>query len=242
MTFISNYIDKYITLMFEYFQFVEDSEFLKTILNKDFLVSLGFRTITHVYKMNYLYTSDMNESYLSSQKAFYYYFEYLEQIYKTNMSNDLNHMDAVLFVYNKTIHNYSTEQTHNAPIVNERENEIRRIINLIDILLWWANNHIKRDEKLFDIFVMYIKLFYHMNDDMLISYIELSQHKLMTNDEYIEFLQLSHKLLKSMIKKQILPSLHEWKDMYLYKLTNLDESSTMTMNEHVKWLLSRENN
>jgi len=63
----------------------------------------GISTINRVFEYVFLKTKHISSAYYYSNEAFSYYLEYMEQIYKAGLLYNINHADAILFVYKKTI-------------------------------------------------------------------------------------------------------------------------------------------
>jgi hypothetical protein len=133
---INKYTEKYLFTVFEYIDNIDKSEFINTLENKIFFIEIGFRAITNVFQINFNISKDIDTAYYSSKKAYLYYLEYLEQINKTSLCHDLNHTDAILFIYNKSIINYSNNKIMNAlPLSSDFEFEkintkISKFINI----------------------------------------------------------------------------------------------------------------
>jgi hypothetical protein len=75
-----------------------------TTTDIDYFVE-GLKTINHVFLFLLYYTKNVELSYINSEKAICYYLDFVEE--KSNKSNEfqqLSHIDAVLFVYRKTIY------------------------------------------------------------------------------------------------------------------------------------------
>jgi len=81
-----------------------DSIFITDVSYYRYIILKGIETIAHVFRNLLLYTNNLNITYHHSQKAFYYYVEFIGQIGEESHSFlQLNSKDATLFVYKKTI-------------------------------------------------------------------------------------------------------------------------------------------
>lgn len=214
-------IYKYLNICINYFYFMENSLFLTSLYNCNFLILIGFRAINHVFLFNSNYIDFAVEN---AEKAYIYYLEYLEQLNKTNMMNELNHMDAILFLYNKTIPNYTGNSSESTEIVNkiytidsEINNQIVPIIHFTNVFLFWENQHIKRYENMKEYIFDYVKLFLLLSEtDMLNLYFELAQKNILlyNNDNYTHFLNESHKQIRKKYTKITTIVLNGRKDIY----------------------------
>lgn len=77
----------------------------------------GINIIYRVFEFIFLKTSSIVTTYYYTDSAYNYYFEYIEQIYKTNLLQNFNYSDALLFVYKRTILKfYEKESTETVEI------------------------------------------------------------------------------------------------------------------------------
>ena len=239
MNNIHTYTEKYLYTVFEYIQNIENSKFIKTLENQVFFIEIGFRAITNVFQINFIISKDIDTAYYSSKKAYLYYLEYLEQMNGTNMYDNLNHTDAILFIYNKSIINYSNNKHINPnAFINDFEfgNLYVKISKFINIFLWWNNTNICRHLLLKDFSINYINHFLLSTEnekifENIISYLEIAQKKNMTSDEYSEFLKETY----NRIKKQ---NFIHWNEYIIVKIKDYDENLNKSIVDWVKWLIS----
>jgi hypothetical protein len=103
-TTTTDILNKYKILVLEYLQFILENMNCKSDEIYKYIILRGLTTITHVYQLTLLHTKNLNLSYFHSQKAFYYYVEFIGQITgEQNTFLQLTSKDAVMFVYKKTI-------------------------------------------------------------------------------------------------------------------------------------------
>jgi hypothetical protein len=108
---IREIIQKYNSLIQEYIQFINENLINNNNNNNSynkiylkFILLRGFETITNVFNMVLFYTDNLDTTFFHSQKAFYYYVEFIQQISNDNNSFlKLTSRDAVIYVYKKTI-------------------------------------------------------------------------------------------------------------------------------------------
>ena len=218
---IQKYTEKYILTIVEYIEHMEKSEFLQTTIqsdihntvilpnttiilnNKSFLIEIGFRAISYVFQINFIISKDLDTAYYSCKKAYLYYLEYLEQIHTTNMVQNLNHINAILFVYKKSIIHYSNNKLPTSNSINHLksygfENQCMKISKLINLLLWWNNDEIIRNQIIIQFSFKYINTFLDFseeksenieNSENIYIYIENLQKKKINHDEYCQLLQ-----------------------------------------------------
>jgi hypothetical protein len=103
-------LDKYISLIYEYKQFISENVSIKNKKYHTYIFTRGLDTITHVFTMLLFYTKSLDITYYHSQKSFYFYVEFIEQIIDIqNSFLKLSSMDATMFVYKKTIYEINNE-------------------------------------------------------------------------------------------------------------------------------------
>jgi len=96
-------IEKYILLLMEYIHLVNTSEIIKQLDNASTVFQIGINAISHIYKITFLITKNVESAGCYTQKGMYCYLEYIEQMNKTNTLHNLDNLDAILFVYDKTL-------------------------------------------------------------------------------------------------------------------------------------------
>jgi len=185
-----------LNIIYEYLDNMKNSEFFMKLENNIFLLSIGFRMMIHIFQLNYIHSKNINDVYFNCQKAYYYYLEYLEQMYSTNMCQDLNHLDAMLFVYSKTLIKYESDAL-NAPIEIKMSNflendmfikKMAKMTKLLNTLFWWENSCISSSFPDNSLFFDLLQKHYDSETDELQVALEEKQKKIVSRDDYIEFL------------------------------------------------------
>jgi hypothetical protein len=101
---------KYNNLIAEYLFFVIENIHLKNDAFYKFIIQRGLITITNVFNVILLYSKNLDMSYYHSQKAFYFYVEFIGQISADQHTFlQLSSRDAIMFVYKKTIFDINNE-------------------------------------------------------------------------------------------------------------------------------------
>ena len=141
-------LDMYITIINEYLRLFFEKIFVKKINYFKFILIRGLETISNVFKFIIFFTKNTNLTYYHSQKAFYFYIEFIEQIsVDQNSFLKLTSRDAVMFVYKKTIFdinnefkkNIKEETIENKSIFGELDNYLLMYKNLIYFYLQTIN-------------------------------------------------------------------------------------------------------
>jgi hypothetical protein len=108
-------VDKYVRIMHEYFELMLQSDIMAELKYPVLSLNIGVNSLHRVFEYVLLKTKNIDTAYCYAQRTYYYYLEYMEQIYKANLSQNLNHMDAILFVYKKTPRFYLEALTKTKP-------------------------------------------------------------------------------------------------------------------------------
>lgn len=129
-------IDKYLEVIMEYIKYIFENIKIKKINLSKYIIIRGLDTLTHVFRFLLYYTKNLSMTFYNTQRALYYYVEFIDQISEEEVSYlKLTSNDAILYVYKKTI--YQINEKHRNTMNNLKEN----------------------DQKLFDLLNEYIYMF-----------------------------------------------------------------------------------
>ena len=96
-----------------------------------FIFERGIETLIHVFSVIFYYTKNLELTFYHTQKAYYFYIEFIEQISDDNVTFlQLSSRDAILFVYKKTIFDLNNEHRKN---IQEPTSEEKNILATVDI-------------------------------------------------------------------------------------------------------------
>ena len=127
---LSTILDKYSSLVNEYFKFIFENIPIKNIFYTRFIIFRGLETITNVFNHILYYTKNIDLAYFHSQRSFYFYIEFIGQI--SNIQNtflQLTSRDAVIYVYKKTIFEISHEYQKKVTFPTVEENDKYKIFD-----------------------------------------------------------------------------------------------------------------
>jgi len=132
---INDILNKYNLLIIEYFKLN-----IKGIREW----GRGLETISHVFEIMLYYTKNLELTYYHSQKAFYFYGEFISQIIEDqNNYLQLSSKDATLFVYKKTIFEINAQIQKGVKILTELDKTKLDILNsYINILKTICENKV----------------------------------------------------------------------------------------------------
>ena len=139
---VSEISNKYIILINEYLKFVLEKTKFKNIEYFKFIIVRGYDTITNVFNHILYYTKNLSLAFYQSQKAYYYYVEFIEQISEEHHTFlQLTSRDAITYVYKKIfleLHQDSKEKLYyisneldKLKIVDENINIFTNVFNFI---------------------------------------------------------------------------------------------------------------
>jgi len=231
----------YFNLINEYLSLINQSNIIKNTNNCNFLTYIGLNSILYIFKIILLNTNDIEKAFLNSQKGYFYYLEYIEQIKNSNILHNLNNIDAIKFIYNKTLNNISIVETTNGEVVRNSDfSEYKNYEKRINILLNWENHdfHLENRIEITKIFLLnYLSIentyFY------LFDYLEIIIEKRKMNYEnYYEFLGEFYKTVSKLIKQKRILNKSDLETIFMSKFylnSNLEE---INMTKFVKSLFT----
>ena len=107
---ISEILKTFIDILIEYMRFITDKIIMKNKKYYYFIFERGLETLIHVFSVIFYYTKNLELTFYHTQKACYFYVEFIEQISDDNVTFlQLSSRDAILFVYKKTIFDINNE-------------------------------------------------------------------------------------------------------------------------------------
>lgn len=89
----------------------------KKIHYTDFIYKQGMKCLNHIFILLLYYTNNLPFTYYHCEKGIYYFTEFISQIENENSFLKLSSIDAIIFVYKKTIYNINKKMA----IQNARE-------------------------------------------------------------------------------------------------------------------------
>jgi hypothetical protein len=151
----------YLSIIKEYFITINKSDTIKNLVNVNSTLLIGLTAIHRTFEMILLKTKNMDTAFFYSKQAFYYFLEYMQQVRASDLLSSLNHMDAVLFVYKKTVcevydKESSSESINNLMTIHDNsvlmdENEMKLfmndIIHYMNIFFFWNNEKITYENR-----------------------------------------------------------------------------------------------
>ena len=255
--FKNRMIMKYALIIKEYFDLMNKSSIIKNVSNPNPSLYIGMNTVHRVFEYVLVKLSSIDQAYYYSQKCCLYYLEYMEQVFQSDLFQNLNHMDAVMFVYKKTIFDiYDGEPSDSVnsirnimsltdEVVPHEELEIRDLFHNISkftkTLFFWDNIGITFENRV-KICDEYLHRFLHRIDaiENVQSHLEIIQQKMTMNyDKYFdllkEMLALIEKTKKTAVKDM---DRDEWVLMKFYVEENVfrEKFHHDTTKDLVKWL------
>ena len=111
---VSEILTKFVEVIIEYMRFISEKIMMKNKPYYRFIFERGFETLMHVFSIIFYYTKNLELTFYHTQKAYYFYVEFIEQISDDNVTFlQLSSRDAILFVYKKTIFVLNNEYKKN---------------------------------------------------------------------------------------------------------------------------------
>lgn len=115
-------LTKITEVLIEYMRLISEKINIKKKQYYIFIFERGIETLIHIFSMIFYYTKNLELTFYHSQKAYYFYIEFIEQISDDNVTFlQLNSRDALMFVYKKTIFELNNERKKTMPLLTVDE-------------------------------------------------------------------------------------------------------------------------
>jgi hypothetical protein len=103
-------LTKFTKVLIEYMRLISEKINIKNKQYYIFIFERGIETLIHIFYMIFYYTKNLELTFYHTQKAYYFYIEFIEQISDdTIIFLQLSSRDALMFVYKKTIFEINNE-------------------------------------------------------------------------------------------------------------------------------------
>lgn len=128
-----NVVNNYLKLLNTYHSLFHKNIVTKKIHYVEFIYNQGMKCLNHVFSLLLHYTNNIQFTYYHCEKGIYYFTEFISQIENENSFLKLSSIDAIIFVYKKTIYNVNKKMANiNKKPFLEQSNEIIQLITLIN--------------------------------------------------------------------------------------------------------------
>ena len=122
---VQDILTKIVSVIIEYMKFMSEKIRMKNKHYYRFIFERGVETVIHVFTNILFYTKNFDLAFYHSQKAYYFYIEFIEQISDENVTFlQLSSRDAILFVYKKTIFEINQEYKKSLPELSSDDKNI----------------------------------------------------------------------------------------------------------------------
>jgi hypothetical protein len=128
---VTEILNKFVSVIIEYMRFISEKITMKNKPYYRFIFERGIETLIHVFSVIFYYTKNLEITFYHTQKAYYFYIEFIEQISDDNINFlQLSSRDAIMFVYKKTIFEINNEHRKN---ISEPTQDEKNMLSLINI-------------------------------------------------------------------------------------------------------------
>jgi hypothetical protein len=118
-------LTKFIEVIIEYMRLIAEKINIKNKSYYIFIFERGIETLIHIFSIIFYYTKNLELTFYHSQKAYYFYVEFIEQISDDNITFlQLSSRDALMFVYKKTIFELNNDRKKICPPLTPDEHSI----------------------------------------------------------------------------------------------------------------------
>jgi len=248
-------IDTYSSILKEYISTINESKHGDNLTT---IVFIGINAIHRVFEYILIKTKNIEKVCYYSKKTYYYYLEYMEQVYSSNLHQNLNQMDAILFVYKKTIfdlYNGDNEDTFGTMtniitssgeiiVIDDAilQSIMKKLSKIMNIFFYWENNETNinfydRKELCNQYLDIFIKKCF-LNNQIVIFMEKIQKVTMMKCPEYLlvlkEIFELNEKKRKAICETD----LNDWSlnKFYIQKYEFEEFINDNNMKGLVKWV------
>jgi hypothetical protein len=126
---VTEILTKFVAVIIEYMRFISEKITMKNRPYYKFIFERGMETLIHIFSVIFYYTKNLDLTFYHSQKSYYFYIEFIEQISDDNINFlQLSSRDAIMFVYKKTIFELNNEYRKN---ISEPTSEEKNLLSTI---------------------------------------------------------------------------------------------------------------
>lgn len=191
-------LSKITDVIIEFMNFISEKITMRKKSYYVFILERGIETLMHVFSVIFFYTKNLDLTIYHTQKAYYFYIEFIEQISDDNITFlKLSSRDAILFVYKKTIFDINSEYKKTICKLTIEEEEIFEIIKI----------YIQIYKKIIHYFIGHNEFLYNIKKEKI-------------NDFCIKIKSLNNILIKGKLKLYYIKCIY----MYIQLLVNSHNS------------------
>jgi len=127
---VQEILTKFVSAIIAYMRFISEKISMKNKPYYRFIFERGLETLMHIFLIIFYYTKNLELTFYHTQKAYYFYIEFIEQISDDNVTFlQLSSRDAILFVYKKTIFELNNDYKKTIKEPSPDEKSILAIVN-----------------------------------------------------------------------------------------------------------------
>jgi hypothetical protein len=205
-------------IIIEYMRLISEKINIKNKQYYIFIFERGIETLIHIFSIIFYYTKNLDLTFYHSQKAYYFYIEFIEQISDDNITFlKLSSTDAVMFVYKKTIFELNNERKKTMSFLTADEISIISYTDAyMHIYKKFVSYILNHRDFIYDNKLQYINL---CCDKMQKCISILNKHKIKQN--YIECIFLFTNLLAQIDKSRAVTVFFDTIEVFVKRLKDL---------------------
>jgi predicted transcriptional regulator len=246
-------IDKYIKVINEFFDSINDYLNINLIDNHNKFLSGGLSIIKNIFEYTLTKKKNLVTVELYSQRAFFYYLEYIKQLQEVEMYLDIDYTQTCVFVYEKIVSEINNDDVNtisnilSLTDINEKiqDLDIKDIISNINVFIsnlfnWNTVSKIDDYKKIYKNNISIIKKYYK-NMYLINKYINLLKEKLeISQDDNVKIINDTCSIITNTNKK-IEEDYNFIRKFYINEETLKDKYKSLNTREFVYWLISQNN-
>jgi hypothetical protein len=141
-------ITNFIKLLDIYHLLFKKNIMTKKINYMNFIYYQGLKALKHIFIFLLHHTQNLKFTYYHCEKGIYYFTEFISQIENENSFLKLSSIDAIIFVYKKTIYNVNKKISKNTRVPTVEK--INSLINLLLKIISMKNYYLLKENLIFE--------------------------------------------------------------------------------------------
>jgi hypothetical protein len=156
-------LTKFTEVIIDYMRLISEKINIKNKHYYVFIFERGIEMIVHIFSIIFYYTKNLDLTFYHSQKAYYFYIEFIEQISDDNITFlQLSSRDALLFVYKKTIYELNNDHKKTiSPLTSDELNTLSCVDAYISVYKKIVNFIINHKDFIYENKIQHIYMCYN---------------------------------------------------------------------------------
>ena len=246
-------VEKYINIINDFFDSIDKYVNVNLIDNNSKFLSNSLSIIKNIFEYTLTKKKNLVTVELYSQRAFFYYLEYMKQLQEAEMYLDIDYTQTSVFVYEKIVGEINNEDGNsisnilsltdsNSNILNIDMKDIISQLNIFisNLFSWNNSNNIYDYKKVYKNNIITIKKYYK-NITLINKYVNLLKEKLdISEDDNVKIINNTCLIVTSS-KKKIDENFNFIRKFYINEEILKEKYKSLATKDFIYWLVSQNN-